>query len=61
MAVVLALTGLVLLVVALVLFVRNQRIGADGSNRGSTRRGLIILVLLGLLLGLASQLPVFAA
>ncbi len=61
MAVVLALTGLVLLVVALVLFVRNQRIGDDGSNRGSTRRGLIILVLLGLLLGLASQLPVFAA
>jgi len=60
MAVVLALTGLVLLLVALAIFVRNQKIGDDGSNRGSTRRGLIVLVLLGLLLGLASQLPVFS-
>ncbi|WP_256728915.1 hypothetical protein [Microbacterium oleivorans] len=59
MAAVLALTGLAVLVVALVIFVRNQRIGDDGSNRGSTRRGIILLMFFGLVLGLASQLPVF--
>ncbi|WP_223878306.1 hypothetical protein [Microbacterium radiodurans] len=59
MAVVLALTGLIVLLIALVIFVRNQRIGDDGTNRGSTRRGLILLTFLGLVLALASQLPVF--
>lgn len=59
MSLVLALTGLAVLLIALVIFVRNQRIGDDGSNRGSTRRGIILLTLLGLVLALASQLPVF--
>ncbi|WP_114589052.1 hypothetical protein [Microbacterium arborescens] len=59
MSIVLALTGLAILLIALILFVRNQQIGTDGTNRGSTRRGIILLMFFGLLLGLASQLPVF--
>ncbi|GLJ80630.1 hypothetical protein [Microbacterium imperiale] len=59
MSIVLALTGLAVLLIALVIFVRNQRIGDDGTNRGSTRRGIILLTFFGLVLGLASQLPVF--
>ncbi|MEH3089836.1 MAG: hypothetical protein PGN24_09660 [Microbacterium arborescens] len=59
MSIVLALTGLAILLIALVIFVRNQRIGDDGTNQGSTRRGIILLMFFGLLLGLASQLPVF--
>ena len=59
MSILLALTGLAILLIALIIFVRNQRIGTDGTNRGSTRRGIILLMFFGLLLGLASQLPVF--
>jgi hypothetical protein len=60
MAILLALTGLGLLLVALVLFVRSSR-AASAEGATTNRRSLVMLTLLGLLLGLASQLPVFAA
>lgn len=58
MSIVLALSGLALLVIALILFVRTSR-EATASGATTNRRGIIILVFLGLLLGLASQLPIF--
>ncbi len=58
MAIVLALTGMAILVVALVLFVRSSR-EATATGATSNRRGIILLVFLGLALALASQLPVF--
>jgi hypothetical protein len=60
MAILLAVTGLGLLLVALVLFVRSSRT-ASAEGATTNRRSLVMLTLLGLLLGLASQLPVFAA
>ncbi|GAA5036728.1 hypothetical protein ACFQRL_09710 [Microbacterium fluvii] len=58
MSIVLALTGLALLLVALVMFVRTSK---TASEHGATtnRRAIVVLTLLGLALGLASQLPAF--
>ncbi len=59
MAVFLALLALVVLLVALVLFVRARRDAPKGTPLPNGR-ALVILTLLGLMLALASQLPVFA-
>lgn len=58
MAVALALSGLVVLLVALVLFVRSSR-QASAAGATTNRRSLVLLTFLGLLLALASQLPAF--
>lgn len=55
----LALTGMAVLVVALVLFVRSSREKTEAGTTGH-RRGIAILVGVGLMLALASQLPIFA-
>ncbi|WP_347346288.1 hypothetical protein [Microbacterium sp.] len=59
MSIVLIVTAFVLLIAATVIYVKNRNTGPDGTNVGSTRRGLILLVFVGLALALASQLPVF--
>ncbi len=59
MAVFLAVSALVVLLVALVLFVRARRDAPQGTPLPNGR-ALVILTLLGLMLALASQLPVFA-
>ncbi len=59
MAIILALTGFLLLVAAGIIFLMNRRTGKDGTNAGSTRRGIIILVVLGLVFAFASTLPAF--
>jgi len=58
MALVLGLSGLALLAVALVLFLRTQK-EASASGATTNRRGVLILTLLGLMLALSSQLPIF--
>jgi uncharacterized membrane protein YidH (DUF202 family) len=58
MAVFLALSGLAVLIVALVLFVRARRDAPQGTPLPNGR-SLALLTLLGLMLALASQLPVF--
>jgi len=58
MAVVLVVTAMVLLVVALVLFVRGRRDAPQGTPLPNGR-GILVLTLAGLVLALASQLPVF--
>ncbi|MEZ3161549.1 hypothetical protein AB1K54_13550 [Microbacterium sp. BWT-B31] len=58
MSIVLAVSGLVVLTIALVLFVRSKRDAPQG-NAISNGRGLVLLTVLGLMLGLASQLPFF--
>lgn len=60
MAIALGVSGLVILLVALVLFVRSSR-QASASGATTNRRSVLVLTLLGLLLALASQLPVFQA
>lgn len=58
MAIALAVTGVVLLAIAGVMFVRSSKSpGAGGAT--TNRRAIMILTALGLLFGLASQLPVF--
>lgn len=59
MRLVLVLTGLAVLIVALVLFVRGRRDAPQGTPLPGGR-GILLLTLAGLLLALASQLPVFA-
>lgn len=59
MSIILLITAMVLLTFATVIYVKNRNIGTDGTNAGSTRRGLIVLIFLGLVFALASQLPVF--
>lgn len=46
------------LIGAVVLWQRNKTAGVDGVGRGGTRIAIIVLVLAGVLLALASQLPV---
>jgi multisubunit Na+/H+ antiporter MnhB subunit len=58
MAVALALSALAVLIVALVLFVRARRDAPQGTPLPNGR-SLVVLTLLGLMLALASQLPVF--
>lgn len=58
MAIVLVLTGLALLVVALVLFLRGRKDAPQGTPLPNGR-GILLLTLAGLVLALASQLPVF--
>jgi len=58
MALVLVISGLALLLVALVMFLRTSKEpGAGGAT--TNRRTVMILTVLGLVLALASQLPIF--
>lgn len=59
MAVFLALSGLAVLLVALVLFLRGRKDAPQGTPLPNGR-ALVLLTLLGLMLSLASQLPIFA-
>lgn len=58
MAIALVVTGLALLIVALVLFVRGRRDAPQGTPLPNGR-GIMLLTFVGLILALASQLPVF--
>lgn len=58
MAIVLIVTALALLIVALVLFVRGRRDAPQGTPLPNGR-GIMVLTLAGLVLALASQLPLF--
>lgn len=57
-AIVLVLSGLALLITALVLFVRGRKDAPQGTPLPNGR-GIMLLTFAGLLLALASQLPVF--
>lgn len=57
-AIVFVVTAMVLLIVALVLFVRGRRDAPQGTPLPNGR-GILLLTLAGLVLALASQLPVF--
>jgi uncharacterized membrane protein YidH (DUF202 family) len=58
MAIILVITALALLVIALVLFVRGRRDAPQGTPLPNGR-GIMLLTLAGLVLALASQLPIF--
>ncbi len=58
MAIVFVVTAMILLIVALVLFVRGRRDAPQGTPLPNGR-GILLLTLAGLVLALASQLPVF--
>jgi hypothetical protein len=58
MSLFLVLTALVVLLVALVLFVRGRRDAPQGTPLPNGR-ALVLLTVLGLMLALASQLPIF--
>lgn len=58
MAVALALSGLGLLLVALVLFVRGRKDAPQGTPLPNGR-GIVLITLAGMMLALASQLPIF--
>jgi hypothetical protein len=58
MSVFLAVSGMAVLLVVLVLFVRARREAPQGTPLPNGR-ALVILTFLGLMLGLASQLPLF--
>lgn len=58
MALVLALSALVVLLVTLVLFLRARKVAPQGTPLPNGR-ALILMTLLGLMLALASQLPAF--
>ncbi|MCT9819657.1 hypothetical protein N3K63_05075 [Microbacterium sp. W1N] len=60
MSLVLVISALAVLVVALVLFLRGRRDAPQGTALPNGR-GIVILTVLGLVLALASQLPVFRA
>ncbi|MFT4051346.1 MAG: hypothetical protein QM677_03755 [Microbacterium sp.] len=55
---VLVLSGLALLIVALVLFLRGRRDAPQGTPLPNGR-GIAVLTFAGLVLALASQLPMF--
>ena len=57
-AIVFVVTAMALLIVALVLFVRGRRDAPQGTPLPNGR-GILALTLAGLVLALASQLPVF--
>jgi len=58
MALILVVTGLALLVLALVLFVRGRKDAPQGTPLPNGR-GILLLTLAGLALALASQLPIW--
>ncbi|GAA3026750.1 hypothetical protein [Microbacterium dextranolyticum] len=58
MGIVLVVTAMILLIVALVLFVRGRRDAPQGTPLPNGR-GILLLTLAGLVLALASQLPIF--
>ena len=58
MAILLVLSGLALLILALVLFLRGRKDAPQGTPLPNGR-GILALTLAGLLLALASQLPMF--
>ncbi|WP_433719548.1 hypothetical protein [Microbacterium laevaniformans] len=57
-AIVFVVTAMALLIVALALFVRGRRDAPQGTPLPNGR-GILLLTLAGLVLALASQLPVF--
>lgn len=57
-AIVFVVTAMALLIVALVLFVRGRRDAPQGTPLPNGR-GILLLTLAGLVLALASQLPIF--
>ncbi|EIC07477.1 MAG: hypothetical protein BGN98_06740 [Microbacterium sp. 69-7] len=57
-AIVFVVTAMILLIVALVLFVRGRRDAPQGTPLPNGR-GILLLTLAGLVLALASQLPIF--
>ncbi|WP_231637129.1 hypothetical protein [Microbacterium sp. No. 7] len=59
MSLVLVLSALAILLLVLVLFVRGRRDAPQGTPLPNGR-SLVILTFVGLLLALASQLPMFA-
>ena len=58
MALILILTGLALLIIALVLFVQGRKDAPQGTPLPNGR-GIMLLTFAGLILALASQLPIF--
>ncbi len=58
MALVLALSALAVLAVTLVLFLRARREAPQGTPLPNGR-SLVVMTLVGLMLALASQLPIF--
>ncbi|WP_223848799.1 MULTISPECIES: hypothetical protein [Microbacterium] len=58
MAIVFVVTAMILLIVALVLFVRGRRDAPQGTPLPNGR-GILLLTLAGLVFALASQLPIF--
>ncbi|QRY39864.1 hypothetical protein JVX92_10025 [Microbacterium hominis] len=58
MAIVFVVTAMILLIVALVLFVRGRRDAPQGTPLPNGR-GILLLTLAGLVFALASQLPLF--
>ncbi|GAA1996446.1 hypothetical protein [Microbacterium ulmi] len=59
MSLALVLVAIACLVAAAVLWQRNKKAGVDGVGRGGTRIAIIVLVLGGVLIALASQLSIF--
>lgn len=59
MAVFMVLTALALLITALVLFLRGRKDAPQGTPLPNGR-GIMLLTFAGLILALASQLPIFA-
>jgi len=59
MAIFMILTALALLITALVLFLRGRKDAPQGTPLPNGR-GIMLLTFAGLILALASQLPVFA-
>ena len=57
-AIVFVVTAMILLIVALVLFVRGRRDAPQGTPLPNGR-GIMVLTFAGLILSLASQLPIF--
>ena len=57
-AIVFVVTAMILLIVALVLFVRGRRDAPQGTPLPNGR-GIMLLTFAGLILALASQLPIF--
>lgn len=60
MSLVLVVSALAILVIALVMFLRGRRDAPQGTPLPNGR-GIVILTVLGLVLALASQLPIFKA
>ncbi|GAA1643782.1 hypothetical protein [Microbacterium flavum] len=58
MALVLILTALALLIIALILFIQGRKDAPQGTPLPNGR-GIMLLTLAGLVLALASQLPIF--